>query len=169
MDAVGSEAVGGLGMLIGMADGDDSEGYDLFGEREEVFHSFGPLFDGMKAHPDCAETQMFGFEEQILSSCGAVLHPEAFVALAGGIAADDDGEVSGIQRGGEALKGADFFKNTAVFDDNELPRLLVAGRGRVHGGAQQLFKVFGADRLIGETADAPAGKDFFHGEFAPFF
>ena len=65
-------------------------------------------------------------------------------------------EIWAIARRREALEGTNRLEGFFISDDDELPRLLVAGGGRVHGGAQQLFKVFAADCFIGEFADTAA-------------
>ena len=61
------------------------------------------------------------------------------------------------------------FAVTPSFHSSSFKWLFVAGGGRVHGGAEQLFKMRVADGFFGEFADAAAGKDFFHDWVTPFF
>ena len=76
-----------------------------------------------------------------------------------GVAAHEDRDRRLGQHRGVGVELGDRGQLRAVTDHDELPRLLVAGRRRRHGRAQQPLHVLVVDRLGGVLADAAPAED----------
>src|SRR5664280_930824 len=147
-----------------MPEGHDGERDDGVRHAEECADAVDPLGDGMDAEPDGPQAEQLGFDEQVLGGRGAVLFPHLRPLAPRGVAADDDRDRRLRQHPYSRMHLGDRRQCGAVAHDDEPPRLLVAGRGRRHCGAQEPFHDVVRDRLARVLADAaPAEHRVVHG------
>ena len=159
----------------GPAERDQAERFDPFRQLERVLQDSDAFGNGVDTRPDSAETERVNGKQEVFGRRGRVLNP-VFASLSGERlverAADHDGDG---RRGGHfrvRQAGAELFKQIAVFDHDESPRLLVFRRRGGHRRLQEEIDRLVGNGLVEERAHAGACHDgfddgIFH-EMTPF-
>lgn len=122
---------------VGVTKHDDAHRDDGIGDFEEVLDEVDAFADGVASTPYGSEPYGMGGEKDVFGRCRAILHPIVLAFTGEGVgrvAADHDGCLGLCGRTPVALREA--VKEVALVDDNEFPRLLVAGGRCGHACAQ---------------------------------
>lgn len=168
VDALLVEAVLLLLLLGGMAHGEDGKGPLPFGDPHNLLHRFHALLHRGNAQPYAAQALGRGLQPEVLHGdghvdLGVVRGPELLPV--GG----DDGHGRAPGAAGVGADAGERLQHIAVRHDIELPGLLVARRGRLHGRPEDRKQLLLLHRFVGKFPDADPGVDLIHGSTSFFF
>ena len=165
-DIFGFPFVFGLVVFVGVADHDDVERDEVFGQFQHLRNGFAALLVGVSARPHRAQTHRMGGQEDVFGGGGAVLHPKLARFTTQGllhVATHHNGQRRTGEHVGIGVGFGERLQLRFVVHHHEVPRLTVHCGGCRHSRTQQLLNGCHIYGFVGVAAHrSPRGDVFQH-------